>query len=228
MYFPWYGHIEMIKYCDTYVFFDDAQFKKNYYHRVQLNNKGKQLFITIPLQKHHKFKNLNDIYPSRNTDWRKEHISKFRNLYMKAPFFEMALKTLEDTLSFEDYPSLPIISENSTKSLVNFFGIKDIKFLRSSDLKCTGKSTEKLINICKDIGADIYVTAHGAKNYLDHKRFEKEGINVEYMEYGLKSYKQFNNENFLPFVSSLDCIANNGIDSINYLTPKTTPWYEII
>ena len=73
-----------------------------------------------------------------------------------------------------------------------------------------------------------YITGHGAKNYLDHLKFENAGISVEYMKYGPYSWPQTFGQ-FNPFVSAIDIVANVEFNQRKEcLVKETTPWHEFL
>ena len=86
-------------------------------------------------------------------------------------------------------------------------GIKT-KIRFSNEFKVYGNQTEKLLNICKQCKAKVYVSGPAAKNYFDEQLAEKENIQVQWMNYSnYEEYEQL----FLPFehgVSILDLIFN--------------------
>ena len=57
------------------------------------------------------------------------------------------------------------------------------KVIKESELNCDGESTERLVNICKNIDADTYVSGIGGKNYIDEKLFHESKINLVYQNY---------------------------------------------
>ena len=87
----------------------------------------------------------------------------------------------------------------------------------SRDLELEGDKNERLIQVCKKRNATHYLSGPAAKDYLDVKLFEENGITVEWMNYsGYKEYEQL----FPPFehgVSILDLIFNTGEDASNYM-----------
>ena len=228
MYFPWYGHLEQIKHCDIYIFYDDVQFSRGFINRVQLKNNNGQKWITVPLEGGEKRRNINDIKISSAFNWKDKHLSIFRELYKNTKYFSMGFELMQDVLNkHTDNDNLSILLEKSTVALCNAFDIKNVKFLRSSELNVTGKSSKRLLDILLKINAKTYITGHGAKNYLDHKMFEHNKIEVKYIRYGLEQYAQKNNK-FIPFVSSLDCLANCGNDAKKYIKGDLIDWQKFI
>ena len=118
------------------------------------------------------------------------------------------------------------IYNNKTFSLVDFniYAIERISsylrincnFKLSSDLNLNSCKSRRLHEICLHENADVYITGHGALNYLDHVFFENDGIEVKYMKYECLKYDQ-RYKPFTPFVSIIDLIANKGPSSIEYL-----------
>ena len=48
------------------------------------------------------------------------------------------------------------------------------------------------------------------------------------MSYGKKPYPQCGGSTFIPYLSSLDCLANCGADAINFLSGSLVPWKDYI
>ena len=102
------------------------------------------------------------------------------------------------------------------------------EFYNSAEIK-TGnkKNSSKLLEICQQLGAKIYLTGHGAMDYLDHQLFEKNDIEVHYIKYQFSSYER-KNRDYTPYLSSLDPIAYLGINTKNSMQSKTVYWRDAI
>ena len=86
-------------------------------------------------------------------------------------------------------------------------GIKT-KIRFSSEFKIYGNQTEKLINICKQCSATVYISGPAAKSYFDEQLANKENIQVKWMNY--ENYKEYE-QLYPPFehgVTILDLIFN--------------------
>jgi hypothetical protein len=117
---------------------------------------------------------------------------------------EIAIQTIIKTLAYLGYEKLPI-------------------FHISSKLNIEGIKGERIQNIVKFLGANIYVSGLGAMNYLDHHKLEDDGIEVRYMDYRLTPYPQLHGT-FTPFVSILDLVANCGPNSRDFIGSPATNW----
>ena len=51
-----------------------------------------------------------------------------------------------------------------------------------NDYKSRLSSTSRLIHICKDVGADTYLSGVGAKAYLNEEEFKENNIQVIYQD----------------------------------------------
>jgi hypothetical protein len=88
------------------------------------------------------------------------------------------------------------------------------KRLRASDLDVTGVKDNLLLSICKTVGATVYLSGQGAKNYQDEAKFRENGIELRYQQYHNQPYRQcFPEIGFVPDLSALDLILNMGDES---------------
>ena len=84
------------------------------------------------------------------------------------------------------------------------------------DLSIIG-NTGKLIHLYKQAGGNTYLSGPTAKEYMDVKLFEDEGITVEWMDYN--RYPEYN-QLYPPFehkISIIDLLFNTGENAKNYI-----------
>ena len=77
----------------------------------------------------------------------------------------------------------------------------------------SGQPTERLVKVCKKLGADTYISGIGGKRYLDEKLFEKNKIILKYQNYNPIRYLQHMSKSFIPNLSIIDLLANVGSES---------------
>ncbi|MBR0277410.1 MAG: WbqC family protein, partial [Clostridia bacterium] len=85
------------------------------------------------------------------------------------------------------------------------------KILKSSDLDIATVREERIIDICKAVGADEYLSGNGARAYQTEEHFTQNGLKLTYLDYKPITYKQLWKD-FLPCMSVLDYIFNCGFD----------------
>lgn len=227
MYFPWVGLLEQVRISDRFVHYDDVQLTRGFYNRVQIKTKDGSKWMTVPLRDAHRGQLLNEAEPDEREDWRERHRQVLKMACAGAPFIDDMLGVMDHVLS-QPLPHLAAVSRASTMAVANYFGLTESRiFTDSSKLHISGKSSQRLLDICKNQKATTYVTGHGAKNYLDHEMFERADISVEYMDYLRLPYPQLHGA-FTPYVSSLDLIANCGQDGLKYISSGTRHWRKFI
>ncbi|MDF2592194.1 MAG: hypothetical protein K0S75_1660, partial [Clostridia bacterium] len=72
-------------------------------------------------------------------------------------------------------------------------------------------STERLISICKVLGADQYLSGTGGSKYQDEKMFEDISLQLMYSDFYEKQYKQLWGD-FIGSLSVIDYIFNCGYE----------------
>lgn len=94
-------------------------------------------------------------------------------------------------------------------------GLADILGIRtrltwSSDYELVSGKTDRLVSICRQAGAGVYLSGPSAGAYIDEQKFVDAGIRLQYFSYdGYAEYRQL----FPPFehrVSVIDLILNEG------------------
>lgn len=221
MYFPWVGLLEQIRLADVFVHYDDVQYTRGFYNRVQVKTAAGVQWMTVPLRDQHRGQLIDQVQLDDSRDWRQEHRSLLARAYSAAPFYRDLLQVVDDTFN-RPATSLADVSRASMLALAGYFGI-DTRFLNSRDLNVPGHSSNRLHDITQRLRGSVYVTGHGAKNYLDHELFERSGIAVEYMNYQCVPYAQQHGA-FTPYVTGLDLVANCGRAGAVVLVSDSTHW----
>lgn len=228
MFFPWYGLLEQIKLCDSFVFYDDVQYSKgSFSNRVQVKTPQGVRWLTVPLRDVHLGQNINKVSINNQKNWQKSLTNTLQQAYAKSPYKHEMLSLVESVFC-RQYDSLCELSMASMTALLDYFDLaKHVEFYISSHMNVQGSSTQRVLDICQQLKAISYLTGHGAKHYLQHELFETAGIEVHYMDYGLHPYIQQNGE-FTPYVSALDLIANCGKNGISHISGGEIPWRQFI
>lgn len=224
MFFPWSGMMEQLQLADTLVIYDDVNFSKgSFTNRVQIKTMAGIQWLTIPV-KQQKNVLIRDLEYAENINWKKKHIESFKQAYAKSEHVHEATELLESVYSQNDTFCKVVVE--SMKQVMEYLGISP-EILSSSDLGVGGSGSQRVLDICEALKATRYITGHGAKNYLDHESFERAGVEVDYMKYSLPQTKQLHDD-FTPYVSILDLIANHGKETAGYLNANTVPWRKEI
>jgi len=228
IFFPWCGYIELVKAADIFVHFDDVQLPlaASFTTRVQVKTKSGAMWLSAPVDRSKGNANsINKSFFSNEINWRQKHIKTIEHLYKKTPFFNEMMDIALNIYN-QQTNNIAEFDQYCDETLMSFFGLHT-KIMKSSEIHVSGSKTELLVNICKELGADVYITGHGALNYLDYDMFEKNKIEVQYIQYYFKPWDQQFGE-WTPYVTSLDLIAATGSNCINHLDSTTLYWKDFI
>lgn len=228
MFFPWIGLMEQVRLADVFVHYDDVQYTRgSFFNRVQIKTASGVKWMTVPLIHAGKEASINETMINDSEDWRGSHIGQLRGAYRKAPHFKDVLELVEMVYSSPS-TNLAELSIRSIEALANYLDLsKETSFIRSSSLDVPGSSTQRVLDIVKYLGGDIYVTGHGAKHYFNHDLLEQHGIRTEYVDYQLTQYSQLHGD-FTPYVSTLDAIASLGREAKSLLVSLGLYWKDFL
>lgn len=228
MYFPWVGMLEQARLADYFVFYDDVQFSKGgFVNRVQIKTAAGIKWLTVPIHGLSLGQRIRDVQIASRKDWRRQHLDMLGQAYAAAPHLKDMLRLVED--AFDANPkAIGDLSRLSMMILFEYFGLNHrVVFKKSQELGVPGGGSDRVLQIVLRLRGDIYITGHGARNYLDHKAFEREGVEVRYMNYLCTPYKQLHGE-FTPYVSALDLVANCGVEGVNLIQSKAINWKDFL
>jgi len=227
MFFPWVGMFEQVALADVFVHYDDVQFSKgSFTNRVQIKTSSGTRWLTVPLRKFHLGETIGGIRANDERPWRVEHLQLLEEAYRAAPYRDDMLDLAGSVYSSaEPLPEVLMTSLERVAELLG--GAEGTDFVRSSQLDIEGQGWERVLAIVRRFGGSVYVTGHGARNYLDARAFEAAGIEVRYMDYACREYPQLHGL-FTPYVSVLDLVANTGPGAPAVLDPRTVGWRTFV
>jgi hypothetical protein len=209
-YFPYPGFFHKLSLADTFVIMDDTQYDKRFTNRNRILDSHGIVWLTVPIHKSEKFLANKLVGINNEIPWREEHRKKILVSYSNAKFFHL-YRDIENFYK-KDWSSLFELNLETTKKTMEWLGIKT-PIVRESELKITGESTERLVNICKSVGADTYLSGIGGKGYIKEQLFEANNLKLEFQNYVPTPYPQRFTKSFVPNLSIIDMLSNVGSDS---------------
>ena len=207
-YMPWLPYFSKIASCDTFVFLDDVQFQKNgIQNRNQLKNSQGKFWLTVPVSVK-LGENINRIN-SIDSGWRKKHVKSIENNYSRSKNFNFFSDYIKDIILNHD-PSLINLNVSLIKIICEeYFGL-NTKFVMQSELNVDGNGSDLILNTCKALDAEKYISGPGGKNYINEDKFLDNNISIEYMDNQLPGYypQQHEKVGYIDDLSALDFILN--------------------
>ena len=217
-YLPWKGYFDIINYVDNFVVFDDVQYnKRSWQNRNKILIQDNLKWLTIPVKVKDKFSQKINEVEILDNNWNFNHIESIKRNYSNCTNYKF-LEILENQYNkTRYYKYLYEINYDFIKFICKYINIETILFSSSKlDYLKSQNNSMRLINICKKLKSNIYVTTETANNYIDSELFKKNGINIEYYEY--KPYKKYNQntKQFIDKISIIDLLLMT-IDCSKYL-----------
>ena len=218
---PWLGYFALINSVDTFVFLDDVQMSyRSWQRRNFIKGPDGAKRISISVLHAHRRKNLNQVKISNHTTL--------------DGLMKTLLGCMGHTKNFDCIRDIFIkafLNCNGRLSLLNEIIIKETcevlnikpRFINSSDLSVnqTNKGY-RLLEICKLLNCDKYISPIGSMSYLKHENpFEKSHIKLRFLNFESPVYPQKFSP-FIPDLSALDAIANLDPKEVKILIEKST------
>ena len=210
-YFPYPGFFHKINQADVFVIQDDIKFVNKVTNRNKIISSSGYTWINVPIKKGHKSLPIMDVKINNEIPWKKINFKKVCAGYNKAKFFHL-YKDFFENLYKKEWNNIFDLNFETIKQVFVWLNIKT-KIVIESELDVSGPSTERLVNVCKKLGADTYISGIGGKKYLDEKLFEKNKIILKYQNYNPIKYTQHMSKSFIPNLSIIDLLANAGSES---------------
>jgi hypothetical protein len=223
-YLPWQAYFDKIARADLFVVLDDVQFTKNgWQNRNKIKTPQGGIYLTVPVRAH-RGQRIADVAIDPNRDWARRHWRSLQMSYGRAPFFGWHREALEGLYTTE-WPDLLSLNQALLLYCLRALEIAT-PVVRSSDLSVGGESTMRLIEICRAVGADSYLTGACALDaYLDASAMRAAGISVVVQDWEAPRYRQqYPRTGFVPDLSILDLLLNEGPHSLDILLGRGAPW----
>ncbi len=203
-YHPWINYYIKIAKADIFIFLDEVQFQKN---GLQNRNKIKTLsgekWITIPVKQSISQK-ISEVQ-SQGVLWKKKHYNSITQNYKNSV---LIFNDLYGEIYQNNVTNLSNINRSIIESTCKYFSI-DSEIISQSELKTEGKKSDLIIDICKKLKCDTYISGPGAISYLEKENFKKNNIDIIVHENITLKYDQNHLDiGFIPNLSSLDFILS--------------------
>ena len=216
-YLPWLGYFDLTNRSDIFVFLDTVQLdKRSWQQRNRIKTPNSEIMLTVPVLTKGRFnQEIRDVEIDVSQRFEKKHFNSIQLNYKNSKYYKLYIGELEE-IFFSKISRLANLNIKLIKWLSSKIGIKT-KFISSSELDVSGSKTELLINICKEINANHYLSPIGSKGYIEKNNlFTNSGIQLSYQNYQHPTYNQLFGD-FIPYLSVIDLLFNEGEKSLEII-----------
>lgn len=185
-YLPYLGHIAKIALSDMHIFYDDVQYEKDgFQNRNRIQSGDSWQWLTVPVRYKYGQK-IKDVRISGD-HWRKKHMSTLRMMYGNMPA----------EIYGRQWENLSALNIAMSEWILNTLSIRR-KFLCSSDMTVKSKDrVARIIEICRAVGATVFISGMGAHSYLNEKEFKAAGIRLIFSDWKDPSSPPFSSAHYL-------------------------------
>jgi len=209
-YLPWLGFFYKMLKSDVFILIDNCQYvSSSYTNRTRIKCEKGAEWMTIPVYtKGHRFQAIRDVrivspvkcfagqqatLQSRyggKLEWPDEYWPRLQGVYGRG--FE---KLCDLNVAF-------------IKEICSILEIKT-KIHLASEFPCGGTQTVRLVELCKAVNVDTYLSGFGARKFQDEGLFRAEGVELRYSDFVHPCYEQ-RFGSFVEGLSIVDLLFNCG------------------
>jgi len=182
-YIPWKGYFDMIASVDEFILYDNMQYtRRDWRNRNQIKTPQGLQWLTVPVQVKGKYdQKIKDtlIYGEA---WVADHWKALEQNYRRAPFFQEVTAWLKPVYFDSRHEHLSELNRRLMLAVCAYLGIHT-RITSSTDYSLVDGKTERLVDLCLQVGATEYVSGPAAKDYLVERLFDEKNIRLTWFDY---------------------------------------------
>lgn len=217
---PWLGFFHKLNLADAYIVLDNVQYRRRYFqNRNKIRTNDGWQWLVVPLVKEIRDELLvadAEIFKD-DLEWRENNLKRVYHNYRKAKYFKQYWNEFAGIYSHR-HEFLADLNIDLIKFFLKSLGIKK-EIIFASKFNVAGQKGDLIFNICKSLGAKVYVSGISGKDYLDLAKFSDNGIEVMIQEFHHPVYEQLY-QPFFPCMSIIDLLFNYGDKSLDIINGK--------
>lgn len=223
-YLPWLGYFDKIKKSDCFVFLDKVEYKqREFQNRNRIRTKSNWIWLTVPVVSKGKGRQLiSEVRIDTGSDWQKRHWRSLNAWYGRAKAFDHYAPFFEEVYTKMKWDKLADLNIFIIRYLVKELNIETPIYLES-EIGTTKSGTDRIVEICKRLNADTYLSGAGGKAYLEEAKFSRENLALRYQDFRHPVYEQCftgGKDGFIHNMSAVDMLFNEGKSSCELLWNK--------
>lgn len=219
-FFPWAGYFDLLDTVDNIVFLDNVMLSpRSFMIRNRMkDNKCIPFWISESIRDKSQNRNIREHYIFKSNKWIVSLSNKIMEHYNKARYCDDLLDILNKTQHIKE-TRLSCFNVEIILNIANYLGI-NINYDFSSNFISGNVENvqDKILAICKKQSATQYYNFRNGieAGLYSPEAFKDEDIELLKQEYTHPLYNQLG-EKFVPYLSILDLIANEGKMSLDIL-----------
>ena len=221
-YLPWLGYFHRIATSDLFIYLDTVQYTpRDWENRNKVKTDRGWTWLTVPVKADYRAL-IPAVLIDNEQAWQQKHWRTLKTYYGSAPYFQFFEKQLRALYEGQRWDRLLDLNISATQVMCECLGITQARFAKASEIGAGGTGSKMILNLCKAVGATVYLSGSQGANYLDEAEFRDAGVGVCYQEYRHPQYGQLHGE-FEPLMAVVDLLFNCGPKSLEVLMKNQDP-----
>lgn len=188
---PYIGYFQLMAAVDRFVVFDDVNYiNRGWINRNRLLLNGIAHTFTVPLRGASQNKLICEIELVDEQGWRNKLLRTVHQAYGKAPCYAKVSALLESLINF---PSVRLdeFLLNSLREVARYLAL-EVEIVSTSRIykNASLKGQERILDICRQECANIYINPIGGVILYDHASFSQQGLSLYFLRSRPVSYSQ--------------------------------------
>lgn len=214
---PYIGYFQLLAAVDKFVVLDDVNYiNRGWINRNRLLLNGVAHTFTIPLRGASQNKLICEIELDDAQGWREKLLRTIRQAYVRAPCYVPVYTLMENLINYPS-PRLDEFLLNSIREVVHYLSLK-VEIVNSSRFYNNArlKGQERILDICRQERADVYINPIGGVNLYDRANFSKQDLSLYFLRSRPVIYSQGKSEH-VPWLSIMDVLMFNEPTAVKQL-----------
>jgi len=212
-FFPYIGYFQLIAAADMFIVYDNIKYtKKGWISRNRMLQNGRDVMFSLPLRSDSDYLDVCERVLSEEFN-RDKLLNQFKGAYRRAPYFALTFPLLEQIVRYEDTNLFRFLHHSIIKICEHLGIATEIRISSDIAIDHDLKSQDKVIALCKAVGATTYVNTIGGVELYSKETFLEKGIDLKFIRSLPFEYPQLGNE-FVPWLSIIDVMMFNSLDAI--------------
>jgi hypothetical protein len=212
-FFPYIGYFQLISAVDLFIVYDNIKYtKKGWINRNRMLQNGKDVIFSLPLKSDSDYLNVCQRELSGNFD-RDKLLNQFRGAYRHAPYFEQTFPLIEEIVRHDDPNLFSFLRHSIVKTCTHLGITTEIRNSSSIAIDHTLKNQDRVLALCKAVGASAYVNAIGGAALYSKETFQEKSIDLKFIQSRPFEYSQWGDA-FVPWLSVIDVMMFNPLEAI--------------
>jgi len=207
-FFPYIGYYQLIAAVDLFIVYDNVKYtKKGWINRNRILQNGTDSFFSLPLKG--ASDSLKICERALAADFNRDKLlNRISGAYRRAPYFAQTFPLVDQIVRYAETNLFRFLLHSIVRTCEYLSIGTQIRI--SSDIAVDHdlKNQNKVLALCKAVGADTYVNASGGVNLYSKETFREKGVDLKFVRSKSFEYTQYDDV-FVPGLSIIDAMMFN-------------------